>query len=230
MSLHKFEEIIGYTFENKDLMKHALTHSSFANDRKKGKLASNERLEFLGDAVLELISSEFIFNTFKDMPEGDMTKLRASLVCEIALGYSAREISLDKQILLGRGEELGGGRNRDSIVGDALEAIIGAIYLDGGMEHARAFVHSHVLNEIEKKQLFFDSKTKLQEMVQGKYEYNVEYKLLSCTGPDHDQWFECVVILGDRELGKGSGKSKKKAEQNAAMEALLQWKEGKICI
>lgn len=230
MSVKNFEEAIGYIFKDKELMKHALTHSSFANDRKKGKLGSNERLEFLGDAVLELISSEFIFNTFKDMPEGNMTKLRASLVCEVALGYSAREIGLEKAILLGRGEIVSGGRERDSIVGDALEAIIGAIYLDGGMEHARTFVQNHVLNDIEKKQLFFDSKTNLQEIVQSKHDYNVEYKLLNCTGPDHDQFFECSVILGERELGRGTGKSKKKAEQNAAMEALIKWKEGKICI
>lgn len=230
MKIDIIEKNIGYKFKDKELLIQALAHSSYANDRKLGRTGSNERLEFLGDAVLELVSSDFIYKTFTEMPEGDMTKLRASLVCEPALAYSAREISLDKGILLSRGEECSGGRSRDSIVGDALEAVIGAIYLDGGIENAKKFVLDYVLNDIQKKQLFFDSKTKLQEVVQSRHDYNVEYKVLMCTGPDHDQDFECAVLFGEKILGVGYGKSKKKAEQNAALEALLKLKEGKICI
>ena len=157
--MEQLEQIIGYTFQNKKLLKQALTHSSYANEKKLGKLGCNERLEFLGDAVLELISSDFLYAKFTQVPEGELTKKRASLVCEPSLAYCARQFGLPQYLLLGKGENMTGGRNRDSIVSDATEALLGAIYLDGGFEPAKDFVLKFILNDIEHKQLFYDSKT-----------------------------------------------------------------------
>jgi len=162
--IEELEQKIGYQFQNKLLFKQALTHSSFANEQKINKSEDYERLEFLGDAVLELVSSEFLFQENKEMPEGKLTRMRASIVCEQALAYCAKQFGLESYILLGVGEERTGGRTKDSIISDVMEAIIGAIYLDGGMEPSAAFIHRFILSDLEHKQLFYDAKTILQEM------------------------------------------------------------------
>ena len=217
----KLEERISYQFKNRNLLKQAVTHSSYSNEKRMSKLANNERLEFLGDAVLEVISSEFIFLKYKQMDEGEMTKLRASLVCEQSLASCAREIELGKFLLLGKGEMNTGGRERDSILSDALESIIGAIYLDGGFTSAKEFVEGLVLSDIEGKQLFYDSKTILQEVVQSKYKEILHYELIGEVGPDHDKMFTVAVYIGENKLGTGSGRTKKAAEHEAAYQAIL---------
>ena len=216
-----FQNTIGYHFNDVKLLVHALTHSSYANEKRMERFSDNEKLEFLGDAVLEVVSSDFLYHTYVDLSEGDLSKLRASLVCEPTLAYCAREIDLPKQILLGKGEEHTGGRNRNSIVSDAMEALIGAIYLDGGMEKAKDFIHKWILTDIEHKRLFYDSKTTLQEIVQEKYKETVTYELLGESGPDHAKEYETRVMLRQEELGRGTGHSKKAAEQEAAYQALL---------
>lgn len=223
------EKSIGYRFGNRRLLTQALTHSSYANEHRMDKMACNERLEFLGDAVLELLSSEFLFDHFPQMPEGDLTKTRARMVCEPALAYCAREISLGDYLLLGKGEEATGGRMRESVVSDAFEAVIGAIYLDGGLANAKEFVHRFVMNDMENKQLFYDSKTILQEMVQAQARHNVEYLLLKEEGPDHNKTFEVSALLDGREIGRGSGRTKKAAEQVAAYHGILLLR-GEVCI
>ncbi len=223
--LEKFEQKIGYEFQNKNLIVLALTHSSFANEKRQGNLANNERLEFLGDAVLELVSSEYLFLHYRKMHEGDLTKLRASLVCEPTLAAVAKEIGLGEYLLLGKGEDMTGGRNRDSILSDAMEAIIGAIYLDSGFANAKEHILRFILSDIEHKQLFFDSKTILQEMVQGKSEESIHYKLVKEEGPDHNKEFTTAVYLGGKELAKGIGKTKKASEQAAAYEAIMKLRE-----
>ena len=222
--MEQLEQIIGYTFQNKKLLKQALTHSSYANEKKLGKLGCNERLEFLGDAVLELISSDFLYARFPQIPEGELTKKRASLVCEPSLAYCARQFGLPQYLLLGKGENMTGGRNRDSIVSDATEALLGAIYLDGGFEHAKDFVLRFILNDIERKQLFYDSKTILQEMVQEKGIQPVEYILTGESGPDHDKQFTVCVQVNGQVVGNGSGHTKKAAEQAAAYQAIQEKK------
>lgn len=223
--LSKLEERISYHFKNRNLLKQAVTHSSFSNEKRMSKLANNERLEFLGDAVLEVISSEFIFLNYNQMDEGEMTKLRASLVCEQSLACCAREIELGKYLLLGKGEMNTGGRERDSILSDALESVIGAIYLDGGFTNAKEFVEGLVLSDIEGKQLFYDSKTILQEVVQSQYKEALHYELLHEEGPDHDKTFTVAVYIGSKEVGTGSGRTKKAAEHEAAYQAILMLKE-----
>ena len=219
--ISKLESIIEYKFNNIELLNRALMHSSYSNDKKMGKLNNNERLEFLGDAVLELCSSKFLFNEYPNKTEGELTKLRSSIVCEPTLAMCAREISLHKFIILGHGEEYTGGRYRDSICSDAMEAVIGALYLDGGFDTAYEFVKKFVLNDIENKQLFYDSKTILQEIVQKTYKTSVEYNLLNEIGPDHNKEFEVNVTLNEMVLGTGKGRTKRKAEQQAAYEAIL---------
>ena len=218
----ELEEIIGYHFKNKHYLTQALTHSSYANEKKLGKLGSNERLEFLGDAVLELISSDYLYARFTQIPEGELTKKRASLVCEPSLAYCAREFGLPQFLLLGKGEDMTGGRNRDSIVSDATEALLGAIYLDGGFASAKEFVLNFILNDIEHKQLFYDSKTILQEMVQGGQEKGIVYQLVGEEGPDHNKSFEVCVKIGDEEIGRGLGRTKKAAEQVAAYHGICK--------
>lgn len=220
--MEQFEKIIGYQFHNKNYLRQALSHSSYANEMRLSKLANNERLEFLGDAVLELMSSEYIFSNNLEMYEGEMTKLRASLVCEPTLAMCAREIKLGEYILLGKGEIATGGANRDSILSDAFEAVIGAIYLDGGFTNAKEFVMKFVLDDIDSKKLFFDSKTILQEMVQADYKEPLMYKLIGESGPDHDKIFTVAAIVDGKELSQGSGKTKKAAEQAAAYQAILK--------
>ena len=214
------EEKIGYSFKDPSLLKKALMHSSYVNEKHLPKYECNERLEFLGDAVLELVSSEFLFFEHKTMPEGELTKTRASMVCEPSLAFCAREIELGEYLLLGKGEDATGGRKRDSITSDALEALIGAIYLDGGFANAKEFVEMFVLNDLENKKLFYDSKTILQEVVQGEHE-QLTYVLLGETGPDHDKTFEVGVLIGREEISTGKGHTKKAAEQEAAYQALL---------
>lgn len=226
-SIASLEKIIGYSFNNKELLKLALTHSSYSNDNKQGKFNNNERLEFLGDAVLELSSSEILFNEYKNKPEGELTRMRASIVCEPTLALCAKDINLSQYLLLGRGEDNTGGRYRDSIVSDAFEAVIGAIYLDGGFTIAKEFVMKFVMNDIENKHLFYDSKTILQEIVQKQYKERVEYVLINESGPDHNKSFEVEVRLNEKVLGKGLGRTKRKAEQQAAYEAILQIREAK---
>lgn len=217
----EFENKIGYTFADPDLLVTALTHSSYSNEKRLKKYQCNERLEFLGDAVLELISSEYIFQQNQTRPEGVLTRIRASYVCEPTLALCAREIDLGKYILLGKGEDASGGRDRDSILSDALEATIGAIYLDGGLECAREYVNHFVLQDIEQKKLFYDSKTILQEMVQGKHR-SLRYELLSESGPDHHKSFVAAVMIDGKQVASAVGRTKKKAEQSAAYQAILK--------
>ncbi|MBQ6833384.1 MAG: ribonuclease III [Lachnospiraceae bacterium] len=223
--LHELEKVIGYEFKNRNLLTHALTHSSYANEKHWDKTRCNERLEFLGDAVLELVSSNFLFRNYPTMPEGEMTKLRASLVCEPTLAFCAESISLGNYLLLGKGEDLTGGRKRPSVVSDAMEAVIGAIYLDGGLANAKEFIYRYILNDIEHKQLFYDSKTILQEIVQAEFKEGLVYELLNEEGPDHNKTFEVCVKLGDRVIGNGSGRTKKAAEQLAAYHGICLLKK-----
>ncbi len=216
----QLEDIIGYEFKNKELLINALTHTSYANEHKHKDMKDNERLEFLGDAVLELVSSDFLYKTMQDMPEGEMTKLRASLVCEPTLAQDARNFGLQDFIYLGKGEDETGGRNRDSIVSDAFEALIGAIYLDGGIEDAQAFIIKFALNDIENKRLFHDSKTILQERLNAVKGGQLTYEIIGESGPDHDKTYAAAAIFNGRTIGHGSGKTKKAAQQQAAYEAL----------
>jgi ribonuclease-3 len=223
----EFEGKIGYTFHDLSLLKQALTHSSYANEHARRRVKDNERLEFLGDAVLEIISSEYLFFKYPDKPEGEMTKIRASIVCEPTLALCTKQLDLGKYLYVGKGEEMTGGRERASILSDALEAVIGAIYLDGGFANAKEFVHRYILTDIEKKQLFYDSKTILQELVQAKYSQPLSYELVGESGPDHAKKFHVDAKLGTRIVGSGSGRTKKAAEQHAAYEALLLLREEK---
>lgn len=219
--LKEFEQIIGYPFKDINLLKNALTHSSYANEHHLKKFSDNERLEFLGDAVLEIVSSEFLFLNYQNLPEGDLSKLRASLVCEVTLAYCAKEIHLGNYVLLGRGEDSTGGRHRKSILSDALEAVIGAVFLDGGLESAKTFILKYILTDIEHKKLFYDSKTSLQELVQAQYQEQLVYQLIDESGPDHNKTFKVEAKLGEQVIGLGVGHSKKAAEQDAAFQGIL---------
>ena len=220
--LKEFQKMIGYEFKKEQLLRQALTHSSYANEKHMKKLSDNERLEFLGDAVLEIVSSEFLYHNYEKLPEGELTKLRASIVCEPTLALCTEELHLGDYLFLGRGEDLTGGRKRKSILSDALEAVIGAIYLDGGFTNATEFVMKFVLDDIDSKKLFFDSKTILQEMVQADYKEPLVYRLIGESGPDHDKVFTVAAIVDGKELSQGSGKTKKAAEQAAAYQAILK--------
>ena len=189
------------------------------------KSRCNERLEFLGDAVLEVVSSDFLFHKYKKLPEGDLTKMRASIVCEPTLALCAGDLSLGDYLLLGKGEEATGGRERNSVVSDAMEALIGAIYLDGGFASAKEFISRFILNDIEHKQLFFDSKTILQEMVQAMGENPLSYELIREEGPDHNKIFEARALIGEEEVGRGTGRTKKAAESMAAYRGILKLRE-----
>ncbi len=217
----RLQKVIGYTFRDQELLLTALTHRSYYNEHKDERSCNNERLEFLGDAVLELVSSEFLYHMDPEQPEGKMTKMRASMVCEPTLAFCTRELKLGEYLYLGRGEETTGGRLRDSIVSDAMEALIGAIYLDGGFANAKEFILRFILNDLEHKKLFFDSKTILQEMIQGRENGTVTYELLKEEGPDHDKLFTSRAMADGKELGRGSGRTKKAAEQHAAYQALI---------
>lgn len=227
LPLEEFEQKIGYRFKNQKLLRQALTHSSFSNEQKINSLSHYERLEFLGDAVLELVTSEYLYDADVNMDEGSLTKKRASAVCEQALAISGRQLSLSQYMLFGRGEEMTGGRERDSIIADGVEAVIGAIYLDGQMDAARAFIMGFVLNDLETKQLFYDAKSILQEIVQEEKISSLTYELIGENGPEHNKTFQSAVVLNQVEIGRGSGKTKKAAEQQAAYEALLKIKNYK---
>ena len=219
--LKELQQRIGYQFRNPAFLLQALTHSSYAHERQLPKGSDNERLEFLGDAVLELSSSEYLYHTYPKKPEGELTKLRASLVCESTLAFCSRQIDLGSYLRVGNGEELSGGRERPSLVSDAMEALIGAIYLDSGFANAKEFILRFILNDIEHKQLCYDSKTILQELVQRQHDGTLAYELLREDGPDHNKSYEVQVKLGETVLGKGSGRSKKAAEQEAAYYGIL---------
>ena len=221
--LKELQDRIGYHFHDDKLLKKAMVHSSYANEKHLPKYECNERLEFLGDAVLELISSEFLFSLHKTMPEGQLTKTRASMVCEPALAFCARDIELGKYLLLGKGEDATGGRKRESVTSDAMEALIGAIYLDGGFANAKEFIERFILKDLENKKLFYDSKTILQEVVQGEHE-QLTYVLTDESGPDHNKSFTVRACIGERVIGSGTGHTKKAAEQEAAYQALLMLK------
>ena len=220
---------MGYQFNNIELLNNALTHSSYANEKHWAYERNNERIEFLGDAVLELISTEYLYASHPKMTEGELTRFRASLVCEMSLASSARELGLGDCLFLGKGEYQTGGNKRDSILSDAFEAVIGAIYLDGGLEPAKKFVHQYVLSDIEQKQLFHDSKTILQEMVQSHFHEGTKicYPLIKESGPDHHKTFFVVCEVNGVEYGSGSGRTKKAAEQKAAYETIIKLRQEK---
>ena len=223
-NLKDFQEKIQYLFKDKGLLETALTHSSFANEHHLEKHQNNERLEFLGDAVLELVSSDVLFRRYPEKLEGESSKTRASLVCEPALAYCARKMNLGEYLRLGKGEDMTGGRDRDSILSDALEAVIGSIFLDGDILPARKFIMDFVLNDIENTRLFYDCKTILQENVQSWSKDVLKYELVDVSGPEHNRTFVIQIQLGDRILGQGSGRTKQAAGQNAAYQSLLELK------
>lgn len=217
--MEQLQNNLGYHFKNPALLARALTHSSYANERHVDT-GDNERLEFLGDSVLGFITAEYLFANHRDFPEGELTKLRAYAVCEKSLFSYAEEIGLGNYLKLGKGEERTGGRTRPSVLSDAFEAVIAAIYLDGGMDEAKKFVLRFVVPYVEAKPTFKDYKTMLQEVVQKNQGETLEYVIVSETGPDHDKCFTVEVHLNSNIIGRGVGGSKKKAEQNAAKEAL----------
>lgn len=220
-NIYKFEKIIDYKFNNKEYILEALTHSSYSNENKRYNF--NERLEFLGDSVLSIVVSDYLFKNEKELPEGELTKLRASIVCEESLSEVANKIKLGEFMLLGKGEEATGGRERISILADAFEAVIAAIYLDGSIEDARKFILNNmksIISDARRGKIFRDYKTHLQEVLQGKGEVNIWYKLIDEKGPDHNKRFIMEVGTNNDVLGIGEGKSKKEAEQLAARIAL----------
>ncbi len=219
MNLSEFEKVIGYEFKNKSLLETALTHSSYANEKQSGR-ECNERLEFLGDSVLGVITADYFYHNLAHLPEGEMTKKRAACVCEKSLHGFAKEINLGKYLFLGRGEDNTGGRKRASILADAFEAVIGAIYLDGGLEDVRKFVLGFIKEAAAKQLSLRDYKTELQEIIQKNPDEHLTYVLVGESGPDHDKRFEVEVMLNSNVVGCGMGKSKKLAEQQAAKQAL----------
>ena len=220
--MNTFEELLQYKFNNKELLKNALTHSSYANEIH-SLSGSNERLEFLGDSVLSIIVSEYLYNNFKKLPEGELTKIRASLVCEKTLCMFSKQINVGSYLLLGKGEANNHGNERASILADAFEAILAEIFIDGGMEAAKKHVLRFIVPELDNREfdLFTDYKTSLQEVIQRNPEERLTYVLIDETGPDHDKRFTVEVHLNSNVIGTGVGKSKKQAEQQAAHQALI---------
>lgn len=221
--MEALEQKIGYTFGNKAYLTQALCHSSYANEHRALGLQSNERLEFLGDSVLGFVTAEFLFKGNPDLPEGDLTRIRAALVCEQSLHEVAQKLELGTHLCLGRGEEAGGGRNRISILADAVEAVFAAVYLDGGLQAASALIHRVLLDVAPKETMQAkrrDYKTALQELIQRQADQILCYQLVGEVGPDHDKTFQAQVLLNDTVVGLGSGHSKKEAEQSAAKAAL----------
>ena len=215
------EKAIGYHFRDLSLLQNALAHSSYANERWHNSLMSNERLEFLGDSVLGMLVANYLYRTFPNRPEGELTRMRADMVCERTLARVAGQLELGKHLLLGKGEEQGGGRSRDSILADAVESVIAACYLDGGMEAAKAFVEKFILVTVPTQKMNnADYKTALQELVQQKKNQTLSYRLVGESGPDHDKKFEVELTLNGTVVGTGTGSSKKRAEQQAAQAAL----------
>lgn len=226
--MHTLEEKLGYVFADKNLLENALQHSSYANEHRNTGMRSNERLEFLGDAVLGVVTADYLFRKHPDLPEGDLTRIRAALVCEESLHEVAQSLGLGQYLKLGRGEELGGGRERPSILADATESVFAAVYLDGGMEAARALIHRVLLDKereeaVEERRR--DYKTELQELVQRKSGSTLSYCMIGSSGPDHAKVFEAAALLNGAELATGTGRSKKDAEQSAAHAALIKLKK-----
>ena len=217
--MESLENRLGYRFRNRELLAEALNHSSYANEHR-GGLGSNERLEFLGDSVLGFVSAEYLFQGHPDLPEGDLTRMRAALVCEQSLYEVARELELGSYLKLGRGEEAGGGRERQSILADAVEAVFAAVYLDGGIEQVRALIIRVLLSRAPAAEERKDYKTTLQEVAQRRIGQVLTYHMVSQSGPDHNKMFLFEVRLNDRAIGRGEGRSKKEAEQAAARDAL----------
>ena len=226
--LKDLETALGYRFLNITLLENALTHSSYANERWHNSLLSNERLEFLGDSVLGMLVAEFLFHSFPNRPEGELTRMRADMVCETTLANAANVIGIGEHLLLGHGEERFGGRNRNSILADAMESVIAAAFLDGGIAAAKGIVEKFVLTEVPVHKLHnADYKTALQELVQQKKNQVLSYALVDQSGPDHDKQFTVEVSLNGTVVGKGTGTSKKRAEQAAACAAMEQLFPGK---
>ncbi len=219
--IKELEEAIGYRFHNITLLQNALAHSSYANERWHNSLMSNERLEFLGDSVLGMLVAEYLYRNFPNRPEGELTRMRADMVCEKTLAEVAHRLDLGKHLMLGKGEEQGGGRNRESILADAVESVIAACYLDGGMDAAIQFIQQFILVNVPVTKMHnVDYKTALQERVQQKKNQTLSYRLVGESGPDHDKHFKVELSLNESVVGIGSGSSKKRAEQDAARVAL----------
>ena len=219
--MRELQKAIGYTFRDPSLLETALTHTSYANEVYKDGLRSYERLEFLGDSILGFTAADYLISTFPTLHEGELTKLRADLVCETSLAETSKQLCLGDYLRLGRGEEAGGGRTRVSIIADVVEAVIAAIYLDGGLVPARRFIYDHVLVDTKQRvKQNTDYKTMLQELVQQKKNQTLSYALLGETGPDHDKQFSVRVLLNNEAVGEGTGTSKKRAEQAAARQAV----------
>ena len=220
--LDSFQKTIGYTFNNIHLLENALTHSSYINENKEreSEIEDNERLEFFGDAIIEFYVSEYLYLHHKDVPEGDLTRMRASLVCEQSLAECSRQINLGEYLRMGKGEELSGGRDRASIISDAFEAVTASIYLDSGRTAAEEFILENLIRKMEHRTIFYDAKTRLQEIVQQSGSHLLKYEVISEDGPSHKKVFVTAVYLDDTEIGRGSGSSKKNAQQEAAMAAI----------
>ena len=228
--MHALETRLGYSFHSPALLENALYHSSYANEHRGAGIGSNERLEFLGDAVLGFVTAEYLYAKHPDLPEGDLTRIRAALVCEESLHEVAQQLGLGEYLRLGRGEELGGGRRRPSILADATESVFAAVYLDGGMDAARDLIHRVLLDKEQEEQVEErrrDYKTELQELVQRKSDQLLRYELTGSSGPDHAKEFAFRVTLNGAEIGTGTGRSKKEAEQSAACAALEHLKNEK---
>lgn len=225
-TMRQLQNELNFIFKDITLLNGALTHSSYANEHRKSNMIHNERLEFLGDSVLNLAVSDYIYIKYPYYPEGNLTKIRATVVCESALALIAKKIKLGNYLLLGKGEEATGGRNRDSILADALEALIGAMYLDKGFRDAQKFVirllEREIIEASKKGELFIDYKTKLQETLQRNRKAGIEYKIVKEEGPDHDKKFHILALIDEEEFGRGYGRSKKEAEQMAAKEVLIR--------
>ena len=227
--LTKLEQGLGYTFRNKALLENALTHSSYANENRERHLPDNERLEFLGDSILGFVVAEYLYRNFPDKPEGELTRIRADLVCERNLAEAAATVELGSYLLLGHGEEQGGGCKRDSIVSDAMESVIAASFMDGGFAAAKEIIDRLILSNIPKgRPRNFDYKTAFQELVQRKKDQQIHYELTGESGPDHDKHFEVEVLLNGKAVGHGVGSSKKRAEQAAAEAAIEALFPGEI--
>lgn len=220
------EERLGYEFQNKGLLRHALTHSSYANEHRADGLTSNERLEFLGDSVLGMIVADYLFKRHENMPEGELTRTRAALVCEGSLYEMARSLHLGEYLLLGRGEAAAGGNRRPSILADATEATLAAIYLDGGLEPVRDLIQRYILDKEQEKAVDRDYKTALQELVQRRPGQTVSYRMVEEQGPDHARVFVMEASIGGQAAGRGMGHTKKEAEQRAAQAAIEQLERG----
>lgn len=219
--INELETAIGYQFRNITLLQNALSHSSYANERWHDSLKSNERLEFLGDSVLGMVVADYLYRNFPNRPEGELTRMRADMVCEKTLATVANTLGLGQHLMLGRGEELGGGRQRESILADAVESVIAACYLDGGMEAAKQFIQKFILVNVPLTKLKnADYKTALQELVQQKKNQVLAYNLVGESGPDHDKEFRVELTINGKVVGVGVGSSKKRAEQAAAHEAM----------